>query len=109
MKTELFDDLTPTEYVLIETADELDRQQDLWGEQNHPDGTGSASDKVLMELVRAETDLKDSKGELTWADILREEFYEAVSEDDEEKLRVELVQVAAVALQWAVAIDRRRE
>lgn len=41
----------------------------------------------------------------TWWLILREEVFEAAAEDDPEKLRAEMVQVAAVALKIIDAID----
>jgi hypothetical protein len=45
---------------------------------------------------------------VTWAHILTEEFYEALAEADPEKLREELVQVAAVAVAWVECLDRMR-
>lgn len=46
-------------------------------------------------------------GRGTWRDILAEEFNEALAESDPDRLRAELVQVAAVAVNWVEAIDRR--
>jgi hypothetical protein len=46
-------------------------------------------------------------GYLDWLHILREEVAEAFAESDPAKLRAELVQVAAVAVNWVEAIDRR--
>lgn len=108
--------------VLDEVFDERERQHAKWGEQNHPDGTGgepsatrSLSDvEALREIRRrhaAETkrlcDAAAAEGRCTWRLILREEVDEAVAEDDPEKLRAELIQVAAVAVSWIEAIDRR--
>ncbi len=42
-----------------------------------------------------------------WRDILLEEVFEALAEEEPKELRKELVQVAAVAAQWVEAIDRR--
>lgn len=42
-----------------------------------------------------------------WRHILDEEVAEALAETDPERLRAELVQVAAVAVQWIEALDRR--
>jgi hypothetical protein len=39
--------------------------------------------------------------------VLLEEVLEALEEDNEERLRAELVQVAAVAVRWIGAIDVR--
>lgn len=44
---------------------------------------------------------------MDWLHILREEVAEAFAETDPVALRGELVQVAAVAVAWAEAIDRR--
>lgn len=106
------------------------RQDAKWGEQNHPDGTGPlvqplagvygvvAESSIAITLARVftqrtnhrfsgddDTDPRDRPG--TWADILLEEVFEALAEEDVDALRRELIQVAAVASQWAEAIDRR--
>ncbi|HYF53037.1 MAG TPA: hypothetical protein VEA41_02135 [Salinarimonas sp.] len=44
---------------------------------------------------------------MTYSQILAEEVAEALAESDPMLLRAELVQVAAVAVQWVEAIDRR--
>jgi malonyl CoA-acyl carrier protein transacylase len=44
---------------------------------------------------------------VTWEHILTEEHYEAMAEEDPTRLREELIQVAAVAVAWVEAIDRR--
>jgi NTP pyrophosphatase (non-canonical NTP hydrolase) len=64
---------------------ERTRQNEKWGEQNHPD--------------------------LYWLGILVEEVGEvsrAVIEGDERGRDKELVEVAAVCVAWIEAIDRRR-
>lgn len=100
-------------------------QQRKWGEQNHPDGTGptstplnirgetngwvdeSDSASLLAELFTETTDSRFGRGDGTWRDILLEEVFEALAEDDPDKLRAELIQTAAVAVAWVEAIDRR--
>ena len=77
--------------VLLEVAVERTRQDNLWGEQNHDDPR--------------------------WGAILGEEFGEVCQEvngvtfgnarEHLPALRNELIQVAAVAVSWAEAIDRR--
>lgn len=84
---------------------ELDRQHILWGEQNHPDGTCFEWDDVATQRKEVNDGLHKS-GKLTWLHILAEEVFEAFAETDRQKLRTELVQVAAVAMQWVKAIDR---
>lgn len=83
--------------AFISLIEERQRQEDKWGQQNHND--------------------------FEWCAILGEEFGEAakhvadqriadgdiVGTTEEEMLREELVQVAAVAVAWVEAIDRRRE
>ncbi|MFE9234792.1 hypothetical protein [Cellulosimicrobium funkei] len=108
--------------VVDDVAAERVRQDAKWGVQNHPDGTGRAV-RVLDPLVdpsryteagwlatraKASTDTAARGGSVTWRHILLEEVFEALAEDDPERLRTELVQVAAVAQQWAEAIDRRQ-
>ena len=113
--------------IAQEVLAERDRQDTKWGEQNHPDGTGPrvhslsrlrhpgaephldvtlASD--LAQAAKVATDTAADEGVLSWSDILLEEVFEALAEDDLDKLRNELIQTAAVAQQWVQAIDRRR-
>lgn len=102
--------------VLREVAAEQDRQVTIWGEQNHPDGTGPRVPYVgrLCRMAEAAGDARrrcqanTPKGTDNWADILLEEVFEALAEDDKDKLRVELIQAAAVIASWVEAIDRRR-
>ncbi len=89
---------------LEDVALEMERQQVLWGEQNHDNGT--SPDTYAGALHQARLDADDIPN-LTWAKILAEEFYEAMSEQDPKQLQEELIQVAAVAVSWAEAIDRR--
>jgi hypothetical protein len=73
------------------------------------------ADKVEA-LLRGEWDFpKDgtpdeqeaAAGACTWMRILREEVAEAFGAETPEALRAELVQIAAVARNWAETIDRR--
>jgi hypothetical protein len=83
--------------------------QDMkWGEQNHPDGTGKPAQKALANIAQDHCDREARNGSVTWADIMYEEFAEALAESDEDKLREELIQTAAVAIAWVESIDRRR-
>ena len=96
---------TPVDLVL-EIDGELTRQNDKWGEQNHSDGTGSTLSQMTANSYKAANDAAVQKDTLTWSGILLEEVYEALAEKDHGPLREELVQVAAVAAQWILAIDR---
>lgn len=116
-------DWTDCVAVLSEVGDERTRQDKKWGQQNHPDGTGSTAFSwvAIVDLVenrsidnddaasaaRFSCDFNFRGGRGTWADILLEEVAEAYAEDDPDRLRAELVQVAAVAVAWVEAIDRR--
>jgi hypothetical protein len=111
--------------VLGEVVEERARQDAKWGEQNHPD-----VDQVLMTRpggctpqrmaehyeipfagrAKFMTDLAAGRGEVTWAHIAVEELAEAVEAaalGDEDALRTEVVQLAAVCVQWVEALDRR--
>ena len=94
--------------VLREVNDERNRQDAKWGEQNHPNGTGHSNQKAQAEIARDRCDDYFSMGIGAWDLILLEEVWEALAESDPEKLRTELVQVAAVAVAWIEAIDRKR-
>jgi len=104
--------------VLSEITGELARQDAKWGEQNHEDGTGANTVFLFPERVEAKDfaarcremcDNAHRAGSGTWMHILMEEVFEALAEGAPSRLRAELVQVAAVAVQWIEAIDRRDE
>jgi hypothetical protein len=103
-----------TPQVLAEIGYERTRQDAKWGEQNHPDGTGPRH--LVLDMIPTELAMHDARtlcqryadmGILTWRDILTEEACEALAESDPARLRAELIQVAAVAVNWIEAIDRR--
>lgn len=99
--------IVPGAGVAREVIQERVRQEAKWGQQNHPDGTGVPSMQAAAERSRLVCDLNFRRGKGSWADILREEFHEALAEADPANLREELIQVAAVAVAWVEAIDRR--
>lgn len=92
--------------VLQEVRIERAVQDAKWGEQNHENGTGEDY-KELAASARAICDLSAEEGVCTWEKILLEETLEACAEADPLALRKELVQVAAVAVAWIEAIDRK--
>lgn len=79
-------------YVVMHAISlEMERQNDLWGQQNHED--------------------------LTWLAIMGEEFGETAEQCiprgvggcvDEDHLERELTQTVAVGMQWLMARNRRR-
>ena len=111
MALEQFDNI-PSEIlncpsILEEVFQERKRQFEKWGEQNHPDGTGLGGSRDDADYAQAQCKEFAEDGHCTWELILREEFFEAMAETDPDKLRCELIQLAAVTVQWIQAIDRR--
>lgn len=82
----------PRSQVFDDVNDERNRQDAKWGEQNHLDVVWNA---ILMEEV----------GEAS-QEVLTTAFGAAAKGHGD--LREELVQVAAVAVAWIEAIDRRK-
>lgn len=92
--------------VLHEIKGERQAQDAKWGEQNHPDGT-SEQNRGKADIHRDLTNMAAESGSLTFADILMEEVWEALAEEDQFRLREELIQVAAVAVAWVEKLDRQ--
>jgi len=90
--------------VFHDVAAEAARASSLHGNEN--------ADGVRLDLLeemaalKAEVNRLMQAGEQTWAMILSEEHFEAITEPDPQKRRAELLQVAAVAIRWVEAIDR---
>lgn len=102
--------------ILAEVYAERRRQDKKWGEQNHPDGTGTSwvldggpDPEDACKIYRKITDKATDQGKLTFRDIALEEIAEAFAETDPELVRAELVQCCAVLVNWIGAIDRRRK
>lgn len=107
-----------TDSVLKEVAEERKRQEALWGAQNHHDGTGPLTlflgarvpeEHTYADIRSRATDLTEwnsNSGRLSYADIFLEEVFEALAESNQDRLREELVQCAAVAVAWVEKIDR---
>lgn len=111
--------------LLVSIASERARQNERWGEQNHPDIMHSAVVEEMIgesipldvlckayglpteQLARAACDAAKSIGKLTWSHIAVEELCEVVCAPDDEARVTELVQLAAVCVAWAEAIKRR--
>lgn len=110
--------------VLDAVQAELARQYEKWGQQDHMDGTGPATAPLvrllegsttayspsavrLQQLAKAANDREVERGTVTWAGVLIEELLEALAEPEgSAELRAELIQVAAVAVNWVVCLDR---
>lgn len=116
-----------TREVIEEVLAERARQDDKWGEQNHPDvdpvltgrkggcdATRMAQEYEMPGEHRAKFLCQSAakRGQCTWTHIALEELAEAMSAataGDELATRAEVIQLAAVCVQWALAIDRRAE
>lgn len=87
---------------------ERERQDEKWGVQRRPDGTGQRIDQIRANIAREACDAQEADGgTATWYAILVEEVYEALAESDASALRKELVQVMAVCGAWIEDIDQR--
>lgn len=108
---------SPVDQVLREVHDERTRQDMKWQVQNHPDFfLPSGTVKAIRMIYRERAELyksintdrvkaQDEAGvppdrNCAWDSILLEEVFEALSEEDPEKMCEELIQVAAVAVAW---------
>lgn len=63
--------------------------------------TGAGASRLEGALRHGYNGVEGNGGRVTWLHILLEEFAEVAKEDDPERLREELIQVAAVAVSWA--------
>jgi hypothetical protein len=109
----------PNPGVLFEIANERRQQDEKWGPQDHPSVALKSfqsrpwhqSERYEIPTAWRARDLLEkarADDELTWAHILIEEVAEAIcNATSEADRRAELIQVAAVAVAWVEAIDRR--
>jgi hypothetical protein len=99
------------ENIFEEIKAERKRQNEKWGEQNHPMIFFSAAKNEtrlqIEEKLKEHRNNCDIKDFCTWFDILMEEIYEAFLESEPEKQREEMIQVAAVAVQIIEYLDRK--
>lgn len=72
-----------------------------------PNGT-SAAQKHLCEVAQRHCEERERAGKLTFADVFFEEATEVLCEEDDARLRAELIQVAQVTVRWIANIDRRK-
>lgn len=109
------------ENIFEEIRKERKKQNEKWGEQNHPcldqvllNRPGSCSPQRMCEEYEIPTetraknkcDTKFKMGLGTYADIAIEEMSEVVSSFDVNKRRQELIQLSAVCVAWIEKIDR---
>lgn len=94
--------------VIADVLTEIGRQDALWGWQNWQ-SFDKGADYGIPSQVEAKSVLNErfADGVGSWADIFVEEVAEAFDEQGcVENLREELIQVAAVVIQWVSSIDR---
>lgn len=95
--------------LLGDVHQEREVQFQKHGDNVHlPDGTDQRL-LQMAEVYRMVCDRAHERGALTWTHILLEETYEAAGEENQDRLRAELVQVMAVCAGWIEAIDKRSE
>lgn len=101
--------------IMLEVAAERVSQDDKWGApKDVPNGTGADATLLgysfieLRNMVQSFVDTAAERHTSTMAAVLLEEVFEALAEDDDVRLREELVQVAAVAAKWVRIIDERK-
>lgn len=93
--------------LVDEVWEERKRQLAKRGVQERRAGYDIGRWGILESQARLEYDAQGKAGTLTWASILREEFYEALAAKDDASYREELVQVMAVAASMILDLDRR--
>lgn len=89
--------------VLLEFA----RLDAIQGEHDRRNGTslhdyGNQADQAATSARRARR-----KGKLTWRHVLAEHYWGALAQTNNGQLRRALISLAAHALLWAAALDRR--
>lgn len=109
--------------VYDEINAERGRQDRKWGEQNHPNvDPVLAARPATAQRIAEEHEIPTAdrakflcrtaalRHQCSWTAIAVEELCEAVEvHDNPERLREELIQLAAVIVQWIQAIDRNKE
>jgi hypothetical protein len=103
----LVDDKCVRDAIDLAVEKERRRQDEKFGPQDGiPNGTGDPHYGVRAVEAKLDCAALSRLGTLTFAAILKEEFYEALAEKDPSKLRTELIQVMAVAKLWVEVLDR---
>jgi hypothetical protein len=102
--------------ILEEIQAERKRQDEKWGEQNHPFVPPNLSNDDVIDYVNNSIMARDfcdqefSAGRGTWNEILNEEYHEAFAEaalGNVKEFREELIQVAAVVVAMIECLDRK--
>jgi hypothetical protein len=115
------DQMNTTERVLDELFTEREKQDEKWGEQNHPIRWPASDEKdrayyqrmadawkftnASRVQVANERD-KTPDRNCAWDGVALEELFEALAESDPAKIRAELVQAGAVVVAMIEYLDR---
>ena len=97
--------------VLEDVQAEVNRQFELWGEQNHPDrhyASQAGHWAMAAEMWKRINAERVADNSLSWDGIALEEVFEALGEENQRDLETECVQAAAVFVTWVLAQRRRR-
>lgn len=78
-----------------EIMDERQRQLYKWGDQSRELGSYEAY-KTIADRMRDSCNEAEAAGDCTWRHITLEEVWEAFSEEDRHRFRVEAIQTMAV-------------
>jgi hypothetical protein len=108
----------PNPGVMFEVADERRRQDETWGQQDHPSILPTLRRRPVLDVANyyhvlspkraiAMTETRRKYLKLTWADILVEDLSSAVCASSDGERREELIALAATAIAWVETIDRR--
>lgn len=97
--------------ILMEVAAERTAQDQKFIDHvpfNFPNGTGTSplyAESANIAKKQCKVAFEEDRG--TWRHLMIEETCEAFAESDPDKLRTELIQVAAVAVAWIECLDRK--
>ncbi len=97
---------TLMEQIFDDVRLERKAQDAKFGKQMHANGT-STKFRPMADSARNATQRAADAGQLTWAHIMREEFWEALAETERAELRKELIQVIAVGVAWVECLDEQ--
>jgi hypothetical protein len=99
---------SPVYGIMEKVYDELNRQNEKWGEQNHPMKPEDVDFKAMADGAKKICDSMEGTEKQTWFYILQEEFFEVFAEEDPEKQNEELIQLMAVAARMIEGNTKRQ-
>ena len=90
--------LNECNHIFQEILIERKRQKQKWEEQNLKSGCNKKKYKLLSDYFKIVYETNVKIKQVSWADILLKEIYEALAEDDTVKIKKELIQSAAIII-----------